>query len=480
MRYVKARVAAVLTIISVSVGGMGGTRAAPMQSQAGDSLKGTLSIFDFGQFELGPKGKNLITSYEHLHPGVTIKIVPFPPGDPVAWEESVLAAGTAPDIVSPSYTMQIFSDIPKNYWLDLTPYLHQPNHYIPGNKVWLDSMEPSIARQDAFEGSTYYVVPWNAYDATFFYNKNIFARAGIARPPLTWAEYMHDGALIKKAGFIPDLYYLGDTYPIAENGIVLSILEAQTMSKTFARLDTNHDGQVDIRELVAGIKSRIYSPMNPDYQEAWKLFKQWSQYWQPNAAGNKGMVIASPAVSNQLFYQGKAAMVYGATVLDQFIPQAKVNFPWGVFKFPQVTSASSSFATPGEKGVGAWGTWNATGMGIPVTTQKNGHLALALDFLQYLSSPPIAGPLSGELGTFPVYKGFKPSDPVTSVIYDLTTHPTIQGAAEATLGPEWLKDRIATEQAYILGEISLSQAMSDMQTYTDQAAAEISKIYHFS
>ena len=449
------------------------------QQAAGDSLKGNLSVFEFGQFNLGPQGKNLTRSYEALHPGVKISIVPFPPGDPVAWEESVLAAGTAPDIVSPSYTMQIFSDIPKNYWLNLTPYLNQPNHYIAGNKRWLDSMQPSIAKQDAFEGSTYYVIPWNAYDATFFYNKDIFAKAGITHTPVTWADLMADSAKIKKAGYVPDLFYLGDTYPIAENGVVLSIFEAQTMSKTFARLDTNHDGQIDIKELVVGIRSHAYSALNADYQEAWKLFKQWSQYWQPNAAGNKGMVIAAPAVSNQLFYQGKAAMVYGATVLDQFIPQAKVNFHWGVFKFPQITSASSSFATPGTKGVGAWGTWNATGMGIPVTTERNGHLALALDFLQYLSSPRIAKPLSAELGTFPAYKGFTPSDPTTSVIYDLTTHPAIEGAAEATLGPEWLKERIAVQQEYILGELSLGQAMSDMQKYTDQAAAQISKVYHF-
>ena len=56
----------------------------------------------------------------------------------------------------------------------------------------------------------------------------------------------------------------------------------------------------------------------------------------------------------------------------------------------------------------------------------------------------------------------------------------MQFAAEATLGPEWLKERISTMQNYLLGMESLSQAMSDMQRYTNQAADNLIKIYHLS
>ena len=35
--------------------------------------------------------------------------------------------------------------------------------------------------------------------------------------------------------------------------------------------------------------------MNADYQEAWKLLQQYSQYWQPNASGNKGDIIGAAA-----------------------------------------------------------------------------------------------------------------------------------------------------------------------------------------
>jgi hypothetical protein len=105
-------------------------------------------------------------------------------------------------------------------------------------------------------------------------------------------------------------------------------------------------------------------------------------------------------------------------------------------------------------------------------------LILPLDFLQYLSSPRVSAPVAAEVGTIPTYKGFKPPDPGTALINDLVTHPTINGTAEATLGPEWLKDRIATMQAYLTGQETLDQALADMQRYTDQAANCISQIYH--
>ena len=68
----------------------------------------------------------------------------------------------------------------------------------------------------------------------------------------------------------------------------------------------------------------------------------------------------------------------------------------------------------------------------------------------------------------------------THLFYDLIQHPSMQFVAEATLGPEWLKSRIATQQAYITGQETLQQAMADMERYTDQAADKIVKIYHFS
>lgn len=476
--------ACALALVGTSIGSMGARHDASAASAHSRraALSGTLSVFDWGAFGgsgAPAVGKAQIAAYQRLHPGVKIKIVSLPPGDPTVYEESVLAAGTAPDVLSPSYTQQVFSDLPKHTWLDLTAYLQQPDPYIKGNKHWIDSMVPAINAQNSFEGSHYYVISWSAQDAMFFYNKDIFKKAGIAQPPTTWAELLADSARIKKAGYIPNQYFLGDTYPIGENGSFVSLLENQVMQKTFRRLDTNHDGIVDIKELVYGIKHHIYSPMNADYQAAWTLYRQWSQYWQPNAAGNKGPYNASEAVADQTFFQGKSAMAYRATGFLNNLVQTKPKFQWGFFKMPEVTTTSTPLATPND-GVGIWGAWNGIAWGIPASTVKQGHLALALDFLHYITAPQNEVPEDLAMGYLPVTTGFTPDGAYNTAVYYLLKHPTMQFAAEATLGPEWLKERIATQQNYILGMESLQQAMADMQRYTDQAADQMIKLYHLS
>lgn len=442
----------------------------------------TLNVFDWGAFATA-NGKKVLAGYKRLHPDITIKILSMPPNDPTVWEESLLAAGQAPDLVVPSYTMQVFGDLGKNYWLDLTPYMSLPNPYVKGNRRWIDNLDPVMNKQNAFVGDRYYVVSWQAQDATFFYNKDLFKQAGITNPPTTWAELQGDCAKIKKASIVPVLYLLGDTYPIAENGSFVSLLENQVMNKTFTQLDSNKDGKVDIQELVYGIKHKIYSPMNADYQEAWKLYKDYAQYWEPNPAGVK---------KTTLFTTGKAAIMYGGQYTGPALVNAKVKFKWGIFRMPQVTAASSKFATPGEKGVGIWGAWNADAWAIPVSTRTRGQdrLNAVIDFLHWISAPGNEGPVDLDGAQIPVYKGWDPRgsdvpkypgnpDYFSQFLY-LLQHPTMQFPAEATLGPEWLTKRIATQQAYITGMESLPMAMGDMQRYTDQAADKMIKIYNLS
>ena len=453
MNHRSLKLAAGIVLLGVLLGGLPAAQRAPaMAAPRAGALSGTLTVFDWGSFA-GPLGKKLIATYQHAHPGVTIKILPMPPGDPTVWEQSVLAAHAAPDILAPPYTQSVFSDLAKNYWLDMTPYLStMADPYVAGNKHWIDVFDPTINGQNSFEGSKYYVISWSAQDVAFFYNKAIFQKAGISQLPATWAQLLADCTLIKKAGFIPVMYDLGENYPIGVNGSLLSAFENQVMGDTFKKLDTDHNGIVDIKELVYGIKHRIYSPMNADYQEAWKLVQQYSQYWQPNASGDKGDIVGAAAVADQLWFKGKAAIVYNGTGFLAQIAQVKLPFQYGLFQFPALTSASSKFAT-GHANTGLWGAWNANSFSIPVTTKQNGHLPLAIDFLQWITAPQNDVPVAQEAGYMPVTVGYKAADPAHALFSDVLKHPTEQFAAEATLGTEWLKNRIAVMQNYLLGQM---------------------------
>jgi ABC-type glycerol-3-phosphate transport system substrate-binding protein len=436
----------------------------------GEDFSGTLTVYDWGSLANFASGKAAVAAYEKLHPGVKVQLIPQG-NDPSTYIQQALSAGTAPDLLMPSFTPETFQGIVQNYWLDLTPYTQQPDPYVPGNKHWADLINPLDLKANSLFGTRSYVFSWTKQDASFFYNKDAFAKAGITHPPTTWAEFMTDQALLKKAGYIPSFFALGEPYPVAENGTFISLIENQVMSKTFKQLDTNHDGQVDIKELLYGIKHHIYSPMNADYQEAWKLMKDWSQYWEPSAASTHN----PPNQVSQGWAQGKIAIYYAGQYALGYIPPAKLSFKWGLFHFPWVTRASSSFASPTPPNYGIWGAWNADSWGIPTAAQKRGHLQMALDFVYFITAPKYAVPISLDNGFTPVIKGYTPTDPIHRFFGDVLQHPIMQGAAEATLGEQFLRDRIGVMQGYITGVYSLQQAMQAMQQAIDRAAARTAK-----
>jgi len=466
MRRRKALAIAVCaTVVASSIGAAQIGRA-----HTSADFSGTLTVYDWGALSGFASGKAAVAAYEKLHPGVTIKLLPQDP-NPTVYIQQVLQAGTAPDVLMPSFTPTTYQGIAENYWLDLTPYTKQPDPYVPGNKHWADLINPVDLQANSLLGSRYYVFSWTTQDAAFFYNKDAFAKAGIAHVPATWAEFMADQVLLKKAGYIPSFFPLGEPYPVAENGTFISLLENQVMGRTFKQLDTNHDGQVDIKELLYGIKHHIFSPMDPDYQEAWKLMKDWSQYWEPNAAGEKN----PPNQLLQGWVQGRAALYYAGQYALGYIPPAKLKFKWGLFHFPWVTKASSSFASPTQPGYGLWGAWNADSWGIPTAAVKRGHLQMALDFIYFITAPKNAVPVALDNGFTPVVKGYVATDPIQKFFGDVLQHPVMQGAAEATLGEQFLRDRIGVMQGYITGIYSLSQAMQQMQQAIDRAATRTTK-----
>jgi raffinose/stachyose/melibiose transport system substrate-binding protein len=58
-----------------------------------------------------------------------------------------------------------------------------------------------------------YGVPYNTSMVGFWYNKDLFAKAGIAAPPATWDELLQDVQKLKDAGITPIAVGAGDKWP---------------------------------------------------------------------------------------------------------------------------------------------------------------------------------------------------------------------------------------------------------------------------
>ena len=58
-----------------------------------------------------------------------------------------------------------------------------------------------------------YGVPFNLGMVGFWYNKDLFAQAGIDAPPATWDEFLEDVQALKDAGITPITVGAGDKWP---------------------------------------------------------------------------------------------------------------------------------------------------------------------------------------------------------------------------------------------------------------------------
>jgi multiple sugar transport system substrate-binding protein len=82
----------------------------------------------------------------------------------------------------------------------------------------LDDFQPAFAKNASIDG-TQYGLPFIASARALFYNKDIFAKAGVSAPPKTWAELEAAAAKIKASGAIGYGMPLGSEEAQAETAI---------------------------------------------------------------------------------------------------------------------------------------------------------------------------------------------------------------------------------------------------------------------
>lgn len=77
---------------------------------------------------------------------------------------------------------------------------------------WGDSFLPAALNLYGTDGK-YYGVPWNMGVVVVWYNKALFAQAGIEAPPTTWAEFLETVNTLKAAGITPITVGEKDKWP---------------------------------------------------------------------------------------------------------------------------------------------------------------------------------------------------------------------------------------------------------------------------
>jgi raffinose/stachyose/melibiose transport system substrate-binding protein len=168
-------------------------------------------VLDWWQVDAGETGnaiwQDAASRYTAAHPRVKIEItlVDNTPADiyaVMARLQTAMAAGRLPDLL-PSWgggTMAAEADacMLKDISADVSS--------------WKYELNANALNIHTYQGRQY-GIPWDLGIFGFWYNKALFAKAGIAGTPETWDEFLSDVAKLKAAGIVP--YALGgrDQWP---------------------------------------------------------------------------------------------------------------------------------------------------------------------------------------------------------------------------------------------------------------------------
>jgi ABC-type glycerol-3-phosphate transport system substrate-binding protein len=189
-----------LAIVASACGGGGGSTSEETSSTTKPAeVAGKITVWDFnaGSFpKYGPTTKDLIAEFERLNPDVTVDFVEQPYASFERIYQAAFTAREGPDVMTMENSEQgVLS-------------------YVDGLEVLNDRIHPELQEQITnwvsvtpgfTESGDHYGVPIGLNSLTFYYNKKLFARAGLPREfePKTWDEVREAGEKLKAAGIQP-------------------------------------------------------------------------------------------------------------------------------------------------------------------------------------------------------------------------------------------------------------------------------------
>ncbi|NMB90834.1 MAG: extracellular solute-binding protein, partial [Chloroflexi bacterium] len=148
--------------------------------------------------------QDMADQYIADHPNVTIEITVLENENFKTKLTTVMQSGNPPDIFQSwgGGTMNEYAQA--GLLKDITADLDKDG--------WRDTFSPGALGVYSFQGKNY-GVPRDMGAVGFWYNKDLFAQAGIEAPPETWSELLEDVQMLKDAGITPIALGEGDKWP---------------------------------------------------------------------------------------------------------------------------------------------------------------------------------------------------------------------------------------------------------------------------
>ena len=135
--------------------------------------------------------KSQLVEFEKANPGIKVEVISLPWGQAFEKFLSMVQAGETPDIVEmPERWVGLYAN--NSQLEDLGPYL----------KDWAEAATLGDRAKEfgSTVKNTQYMIPYGYYINAMFYNKKMFAEAGLSGPPQTMDEFAADAKKISELG----------------------------------------------------------------------------------------------------------------------------------------------------------------------------------------------------------------------------------------------------------------------------------------
>ena len=237
-----------------------GSSETAQQTSGGDGPEGEITVWAWGNGVT-----ETIEAFAKAYPKIKVKYTSTGTGaDTAKALNNAIAAGSgAPDV-----TMMLGTDVSKyaqeGSIVDLSEF---------GADTMGDDFAPGIWNIAQYDGKPY-GLPVGGGPMVFFYNKEIFDKAGIAEPPATWDEYYEDAKKIRALG---DEYYItnnaGDRDSYSEFNAFLWQLGASPFKLDGEHLTIDLTGSKQVQQYVEFQQKLIDEDLvNP-------TISNWSDDW---------------------------------------------------------------------------------------------------------------------------------------------------------------------------------------------------------
>jgi raffinose/stachyose/melibiose transport system substrate-binding protein len=300
---------------------------------------------------------------------------------------------------------------------------------------WGDSFGAGPLGVYAFEGKQY-GVPWDMGMVGFWYNKDLFAEAGIDAPPATWSELLEDVQALKDAGITPIALGESEKWPGHFYWVYLAVRIGGKAA--FDAAYSRSGSFTDAPYVQAGEKLQELIALEP-FQEGYLGM----------GYGDQAALVGNGQAAMELMGQWAPGVQAGNSESGEGLPEGVLGF----FPFPAVEG-------------GAGGPADAMGGGNGICVGKNASPE-AVDFLRFLTNVENQRTLV-ELGLIvPVVEGAEAAieDPNMVMVYEnLAKAEYFQLYYDQYLPPavgEAVNDSVQELFAGTMGPEEVAQAVED-------------------